>query len=64
MNNVASSANGTASQTPVIPIMAGSNSILITINIKVLQNEIIADVFPSENAVNMADPNTLIPANI
>ena len=64
MNSVTNSASGTDSQTPVTPITNGSTRILTTMKINVLQNEMIADLFPSPNAVNIADAKILIPANI
>lgn len=64
MNSVTNSASGTDSQTPVTPITNGSTRILTTMKINVLQNEMIADLFPSPNAVNIADAKILIPANM
>lgn len=45
--------------TPFIPRICGSISTGITMKMIVLQNDKIADVFPSFNAVNHPDPNTL-----
>lgn len=47
------------SQTPSISRICGRISTGITIKITVLQNDNMAEVFPSFNAVNQPDPNTL-----
>ena len=63
INKVISSAKGTASHTPVIPMIIGRSTILATIKTKVLQKEIMAEIFPFESAVNSAEAKILIPAN-
>lgn len=64
MKIVNSSARGTDSQTPIIPIQIGSSKILITIKTRVRQNEIIAEVLPSEKAVNIEEAKIFTPAKI
>ena len=61
-NIVKNSAIGTESQIPFTPIKYGSKRILMTINTNVRINEIIADTFPSEKAVNIEDEKIFIPA--
>lgn len=53
---------GTEIQIPVILKNLGNISIPQAINTKVLKNDIIADTFPFENAVNIAVIKILIPA--
>ena len=61
--NVRNSAAGTASQTPVIPRKYGNVTRQITRKKSVLENEIIADTFPFDNAVKISDEMMLIPLN-
>lgn len=49
------SAAGTAIHIPISPIILGKIKIEPTIKIKVLAKEIMAEVLPSEKAVNIAD---------
>lgn len=57
------SAIGTASQMPFTPIKYGRMSIFAVIKTNVRTNEMTADIFPSENAVNMEEANIFMPAN-
>ena len=61
-NTLINSARGTESHTPFTPINVGSTRIFITIKTNVRTKEIIAEVFPSENAVNIEEEKILIPA--
>ena len=61
--NVRNSAAGTASQTPVIPRKYGKVTRQITRKKSVLENEIIAETFPFDNAVKIPDEMMLIPLN-
>lgn len=57
------SAIGTASQTPISSNKIGRKRIAPTMKIKVLEKEIMADVFPSEKAVNIEEakiPNPMM----
>lgn len=56
------SAKGTTNQTPFTPIILGNMNIPIKKNTNVLIKERIADIFPFEKAVNIPQPNILIPA--
>lgn len=61
--NPNTSAIGTAIQTPISPNIIGRIRTAPTMNINVLEKDIIADVLPSEKAVNMEDekiPNPII----
>lgn len=49
------SAIGTAIQTPVLPNIDGRISTAPMMKIKVLEKDMIADVLPSEKAVNMEE---------
>ena len=57
------SATGTASQIPLTPISCGRIRIFATIIPNVRTKEMIAEIFPLENAVNMEDAKMLVPAN-
>ena len=61
---VKNSAAGTASHMPVTPIMTGRSRMFSTRSTNVRIKEIIAEVFPSENAVNMEEAKILTPANM
>ena len=52
-----------ASHTPVISKYIGNTSIDITTNTKVLRNDIIAETFPFDRAVNIDEANKFIPMN-
>lgn len=57
------SAIGTAIHTPACPYRCGRTRIHPTIKIKVLENDMIAEDLPSENAVNKAEakiPNPIM----
>ena len=63
MTNPNISAIGTAIQTPISPNIFGRIRIAPMMKINVLENDIIADVLPSEKAVNIEDekiPNPII----
>lgn len=60
---VINSAMGTASHTPLSPNTMGRVNRNRTNSTKVLMEEIIADAFPSDNAVKNAEANILIPLN-
>lgn len=57
------SANGMASHIPSTPINNGSTNNPVKTNMKVLSNEIIAETFPFERAVNSIDVKILNPIN-
>ena len=57
------SADGTASQSPLIPRRTGRKRIARISAIKVLRKEMDAEIRPFDNAVNSADAKILIPAN-
>ena len=59
--SVVNSTNGTTSHTPSTPSIYGKVTIPITNNINVLSNESKAEVFPSENAVNIPEVKIFIP---
>mgnify|MGYP007128679856 CR=1 FL=1 len=61
--NVNSSAAGTASHTPVTPMIRGNNMRKAVINPNVRKKEIRADIFPFESAVNRAEAKILHPEN-
>ena len=63
-NIVNSSATGTASQIPFTPRNFGRSKIFVTIIPNVRTKEMIAEIFPLENAVNMEEAKILIPAKI
>lgn len=63
INTPKNSASGTASQTPVFPNIVGRIRTAPTINKNVLENDIIADVLPSEKAVNIAEEKIPNPIN-
>lgn len=63
MKVVIISESGILNQTPSIPKKYGSINPNISAKRKVLANEIIADTFPLEKAVNIADAKILIPTN-
>lgn len=56
------SAAGTASQIPFTPMRLGRISIFATIRTKVRMKDMAADIFPLENAVNIAEENMFSPA--
>lgn len=60
---VSSSAIGTASHTPVTPKKLGNISNSTVSNPKVRRNDKIADSFPFDNAVNVADVKMFSPQN-
>lgn len=60
---VISSAIGTASHTPVTPQTFGNVSNSTVINPKVRRNDKIADSFPFDNAVNVAEAKIFSPQN-
>ena len=60
---VISSAIGTASHTPVTPKRLGNVSSNIVISPKVRRNDKIADSFPFDNAVNVAEVKIFSPQN-
>ena len=60
-SRVSASATGTAIQTPIIPNAFGKRIKETTVKTKVLQIANIAETFPLESAVNIAETNTLIP---
>ena len=60
---VLSSAIGTASHTPVTPKRFGNVSNSTVISPKVRRNDKIADSFPFDNAVNMAEVKMFNPQN-
>ena len=60
---VNTSAIGTANQTPVTPRNTGRTNNPIIINPNVLKNEIVADTFPFDKAVNIEDVKIFIPEN-
>ena len=60
---VISSAIGTASHTPVTPKTFGNVSNSTVISPKVRRNDKIADSFPFDNAVNVAEVKMFIPQN-
>ena len=60
---VISSAAGTASHTPVTPKRAGSISSSTVISPNVRRKDRIADSFPFDNAVNMAEVKIFSPQN-
>lgn len=62
-NKVSSSANGTAIHTPITSKNCGSISKAREINTNVRKIEMIADTFPLDKAVNVADANMLTPQN-
>ena len=62
-NIVSSSASGTAIHIPMTPKYCGSISNATEIKTNVLRVEIIADTFPFDRAVNVADANILKPQN-
>jgi hypothetical protein len=57
------SAIGTASHTPITPKKLGNVSNNIIINTKVRRNDNIADNFPFDNAVNVAEVKIFSPQN-
>ena len=57
------SATGMASHTPVTPRIGGSAVSESRMNTNVRANEITAEVFPSESAVNSAEEKILNPLN-
>ena len=57
------SATGMASHTPVTPRIGGSVISESRMNTNVRANEITAEVFPSESAVNSAEEKILNPLN-
>ena len=61
--NIIPSAAGTASHTPVIPQIRGSNRIPPASRPNVRKKERIADTFPFDNAVNIADVKLFKPQN-
>lgn len=63
MHNVKSSAIGTANHTPVIPKYFGITIKPNIIKPNVLKKEIMADTFPLDNAVKIADEKILKPEN-
>ena len=60
---VISSAVGTASHTPVTPKISGNVSNSTVISPKVRRNDKIADSFPFDNAVNVAEVKIFSPRN-
>ena len=58
---VSSSEIGTASHTPITPKMLGNVSNSTVINPKVRRNERMADSFPFDNAVNVAEVKIFSP---
>lgn len=63
-NIVRNSAAGTASQIPFTPMNFGRSKIFATIIPNVRTKEMIAEIFPLENAVNIEEAKILIPAKI
>ena len=57
------SANGTANQIPFIPNIIGSTNNPIKTKTNVRINEIVAEILPLENAVNIIEVNILNPMN-
>lgn len=62
-NIVSSSANGTAIHTPTTSKNCGSISKATEIKTNVLKVEMIADTFPLDKAVNVAEANMFKPQN-
>ena len=62
-SRVRNSATGMAIHAPVIPIISGNKISDSDINTSVLQNDIIADIFPFDRAVKNPDDNILSPLN-
>jgi len=60
---VKSSANGTASHTPVTPKNLGNTKRDTVINPNVRRKDMVADAFPLHNAENNADEKILHPEN-
>lgn len=63
MARVMPSATGTESQMPTLSMNCGRMRMLADKNRKVRRKEIMADVFPSENEVNIAEAKILKPVN-
>ena len=61
--NISPSAAGTASHTPAIPQIRGSNRMPPASRPNVRKKERIADTFPFDNAVNIADVKLFKPQN-
>ena len=57
------SANGTDNQIPSEPIIRGNMIKLAIKNTKVRKNEMIAEILPFENAVNILEAKILTPVN-
>jgi hypothetical protein len=57
------SANGTAIHIPLTPIMNGSINRAIKTNTNVLSNEIMAETFPLDSAVNNIEVKIFNPMN-
>lgn len=60
-NKVKASAIGTANHIPFISIKLGNINRLIVIKPNVRKKDSIADIFPFDNAVNIADVKILYP---
>lgn len=60
---VSSSASGTAIHKPIMPQMIGSTSSAAVIKTRVRSTEILADILPSDKAVNIAEAKILKPQN-
>ena len=58
------SAKGTDNQIPFMPIILGNTKTNITIKKSVLKNEINAEIFPFDKAVNIPDAKIFIPCGL